>query len=173
MATLSTEQFQTLLATLTQTAQAAPPQQQNPPPAGCDPAALGPMPPCIFGSNKLTRLQKFEAWLEEAQNRMTYIGTTDETKKLILLRSWGGLELVNFMKTHAKIIFEAVPATDSEAEIPIDTYDQAIKKIKDELRKLVNRTMAMYQVFTTKQGDRSWMDYCILKISRTKHLSST
>ena len=32
-------------------------------------------------------------------------------------------------------------------------------KVKTELRKLVNRTMAMYQLKNTKQGDRSWMDY--------------
>jgi hypothetical protein len=90
---------------------------------------------------------------------MKYIGVTDDGKKVILLRSWGGEDLVKFMKTHAKIVFEAIPATDDTAAIPEDTYAQVITKVKDELRLLVNRTMAMHQLLTTKQGDRTWMDF--------------
>ena len=90
---------------------------------------------------------------------MKFLGVEQDEKKLILLRSWGGAELVKFMKSHAKVKFEVTPAVGETPAIAADTYDDAVKKIKDELRKMVNRTMAMYQLFTTKQGDRNWMDF--------------
>ena len=91
MATALTDaQLQTLITALTTnnnaTAAPAPPapaQVRN------DAAALGPMPPCTLGSNKMTRLQQFETWLEEAENRMHFIGVTEDEKKVRLLRSWG------------------------------------------------------------------------------------
>ena len=161
MTTLTDAQFQQLLATITQNAQPqpAPVATAASTTTGHDPNALGPMPPCIFDTNKMTRLTQFEHWLEEAENRMRFIGVADDDKKAILLRSWGGSELVQFMRTHAKVKFEATPASEGTAAVPADTYSGAVKKIKDELRKLVNRTMAMHQLFSTKQGDRSWMDF--------------
>ena len=77
MATFSNEQFQMLL-------EAIKPQTTN-----NNPAALGPMKPCILGPNKMTSLKHFEEWLEEAENRMTYIGTQHDPAKVILLKSWG------------------------------------------------------------------------------------
>ena len=152
MAALTEGQFQQLLAAIEPTpAQAAQPSH--------DPNALGPMPPCVLTSEKISRLRQFETWLEEAENRMKFIGVDQDEKKLILLRSWGGAELVKFMKSHAKVKFEVTPAEGETPAIAADTYDEAVTKIKDELRKMVNRTMAMYQLFTTKQGDRNWMDF--------------
>ena len=111
-------------------------------------------------SNKSTyRDKKNYPWFGYAENRMRYIGVGEDDKKVILLRSWGGSELVTFMKTHAKIDFEAIPATATALETPADTYAQTTKKTKDELRQLVNCTMAMHQLLTTKQGDCSWMNF--------------
>ena len=90
---------------------------------------------------------------------MKYIGVNEDGKTCILLRSWGGADLVNIMKSHGMVKFEETPAVDDTAAIPADFYDAAITKIKAELRKMVNGTMAMYQLFTTKQGYRNWMDY--------------
>ena len=133
MATLTEDQLQTLITALTaNTAPQHPPPQQPPPQAQVvnDASALGPMPPCILGANKMTRLQQFETWLEEAENRMKYLSVTDDTKKVILLRSWGGADLVKFMKSHAKVAFEAIPATDTTAAIQADTYKNVIDKIR-------------------------------------------
>ena len=63
------------------------------------------------------------------------------------------------MKTHAKIIFETTPATETTAAIPADTYKEVIDKTKKELQSLVNRTMAMHKLLTSKQGDREWMNF--------------
>ena len=153
MATLTAEQFQTLLETI---GTARGPATQAVP--RNNPAALGPMKPCIFGANKMMRLHQFETWLEEARNRMTYLGTTEDNAKIILLRSWGGADLVDHMKT-AKVKFEAVEATIDAAAIPRDTYEDVINKIKTELRSLVNKTMATHLLLTTKQGERGWKDF--------------
>ena len=78
-----------------------------------DPAALGPIRHCVLGNNKMLKLTMFNEWLEEAENRMAYIGTEDDKSKIILLKSWGGTDLINFMKAHAKINYHQ-PATDTE-----------------------------------------------------------
>ena len=96
MTTLTDGQLQTLIAALTANTAPAPqpePQSRN------DATALGPIPPCILGTNKMTRLQQFETWLEEAGNRMKFLSVTEDGKKVILLRSWRGTDLVQFMKT--------------------------------------------------------------------------
>ena len=81
---------------------------------------------------------------------MQFLSVTEDTKKVILLRSWGGAELVKFMKTHAKVKFEDTPAAGDTAAIPADTYKEVIDKTKQELQSLVNRTMAMHQLLTSK-----------------------
>ena len=139
MATLSEEQFKALLGSIG--------AKQN------NAAVLGPMKQFTLGTNKLTRLKHFEEWLEEAENRMTFIGTTDDTSKIILLKSWGGPDLVEFMKTQARVAFET---TDT---ITKDTYSEAIEKIKAEMQKLVNRTLVMHDLMTTKQGQKNWMEF--------------
>ena len=156
MATLTEDQFRQLLATIgaARTAPAADADQQP----RNHPAALGPMKQCTFGVDKMMMLHKFEKWLEEAENRMTYIGTTDDPSKIILLRSWGGSDLVDHMKL-AKVKFDETPAVGTTPAIPADTYDQIIAKIRAELRSLVNKTMAMHTLLSTKQGSRDWKDF--------------
>ena len=154
MATFTDDQFKMLLSAMTQVK-----QEPQPSTTRNDPSALGPMRTCDLGSNKITRLSRFEEWLEVAENRMAYIGTTDDASKVVLLKTWGGTELVDFMKTHAKINSKPKPATNTEPSIEADTYNECIKKVKDELRQLVNRTMAMYDLLTTKQGNQNWLDF--------------
>ena len=167
MATFTNDQFQQLLA---QMAQMNTNQQPLQPPGGenanppatmqrNDPSALGPMAPCTLGTNKMTKLTKFEEWLEEAENRIDYIGHQEDKDKVRLLKSWGGSELNEFIKTYVSIRTTAQPAEGDNPEIAADTYDQVVEKIKTELRKMVNRTMAMHDLLNTKQGTRSWMDY--------------
>ena len=51
---------------------------------------------------------------------MKFIGVNEDGKKLILLRSWGGADLVSFMKSHAKVKFAETPAVNDKAAIPTD-----------------------------------------------------
>ena len=129
MASFTPEQFQELLQAL------------RPQPTQNDPSALGPMKPFVLGTNKMTRLKRFEEWLEDANSRMQYIGTHDDAAKIILLKTWAGTELVEYMKIHAKVYFEAKPATDTDNAIAADTFNQIITKTKEEMRKSVNRTL--------------------------------
>ena len=142
MTTFTDDQFQTLLATL---AQGMKPVKAEETEARNDPAALGPMPACNLGTNKMMKLTIFEEWLEEAENRMNYIGSSDCRSKISLLKAWGGAELLEFIK-----------ANKIEAG---SSYEDYTKAIKDEFRKLVNRTMAMHDLLTTKQGTKKWMDF--------------
>ena len=121
MATFTNEQFQELLQAL------RPQSTQN------DPSALGPMKPFVLGTNKMTRLKRFEEWLEDANSRMQYIGTQENSAKIILLKTWAGTELVEYMKIHAKVHFEVNPATDTENKITADIFDQVITKTKEEM----------------------------------------
>ena len=148
MTTFTDEQFKALLVTII-----------KPQSGSNDPAALGPMKPFVLGSNKMTRLKHFEDWLEDAESRMKYIGTQDDAAKVILLKSWGGSELVEFMRIHAKVVFDKKPASDSQEALEPDTYEQVIQKTTLEMKRLVNRTMAMHDLLNTQQGDRGWMDF--------------
>ena len=113
------------------------------------------MKPLDMGPDKMHKLKRFNEWLEEAQNRMTYLGSETNEEKISLLRAWGGTDLVNFMKLHAKVQFDTIAAVGDEEEIPKDTYAQAITKIRLVLQSMVNRTLAMHELLTTKQGSRS------------------
>ena len=117
MAQLSETQFQALLATLTQSAAtqltevaksataealaATTPKtvtkQKN------DPSALGPMRQCALGSDKMRKLTLFDDWLEEAENRMEYIGTSTDKEKIILLKTWGGTEIKDLIKAQSSL----------------------------------------------------------------------
>ena len=63
------------------------------------------------------------------------------------------------MKLHAKVRFESIPADGETPEIPKDTYVNIIQKIRTELHRLVNRTLAMHELLNTKQGNRPWLDF--------------
>ena len=70
-----------------------------------------------LGPDKMRKLKNFNEWLEEAENRMNYIGTNNNDEKISLLRSWGGSDLVTFMKLHAKVNLETTPAHDGIEEV--------------------------------------------------------
>ena len=159
MASFTPEQFQELLQAL------------RPQPTQNDPSALGPMKPFVLGTNKMTRLKRFEEWLEDANSRMQYIGTHDDAAKIILLKTWAGTELVEYMKIHAKVYFEAKPATDTDNAIAADTFNQIITKTKEEMRKIVNGTLAMHKLIETKLKERPWM-HLIKNLENKAHILS-
>ena len=138
---MTDEQFKMLLATLKPSSE---PQHQT---NLKDPSALGTMRTFTMGTNKHSRLKLFDDWLEEAKNRMEYIGVSSDKDKTTLLKTWGGRDLVEFMKQSAKINFE------------IDSYDQIITKIREEMKRLVNRSLAMHNLLNTKQGSKPWMQF--------------
>ena len=95
------------------------------------------MKPFALGTNKMTRLKRFEEWLEDANSRMQYIGTKEDAAKTILLNTWAGTELVEYMKIHAKVHFEAKPETETDDAIPEDTFSQIITKTKKRCERVL------------------------------------
>ena len=193
MAQLSETQFQALLATLTQSAAtqltevaksataealaATTPKtvtkQKN------DPSALGPMRQCALGSDKMRKLTLFDDWLEEAENRMEYIGTSTDKEKIILLKTWGGTEIKDLIKAQSSLAnttnqkekvlksngnLEDISTNVHDNMPPLEeddtsSYKMLIDSIRAYLTKMVNRTMAMHQLMKTKQGSRPWNEF--------------
>ena len=150
----SADQFNQLLATLSggnvNKAASAP---RN------DPAALGPIRQCALGTDKMKKLNIFNEWLEDADNRMSYIGITSDKEKIILLKTWGGpeiVELIRLEKSHLNARAQAPQQGEAEQE---QIYEELIDKLRLYLSKMVNRTMAMHQLLSTQQGSRSWSEF--------------
>ena len=173
MANLSNEQFQQLLATMTKSAMDAAMslkknENTDTTPNRNDPAALGPMRQCLLGDDKMRKLTIFEDWLEEAESRMEYIGTSSDKEKLILLRTWGGQDIKELIKRQESIVektkVKTTPNDRNDQGMPVlegdtksgdtclDNYKDTIEAIRNTLMRNVNRTMAMHQLMTTKQG---------------------
>ena len=179
MANLSQEQFKLLLETMTQTAiqaAAATVKKQGDETGKTaitrnDPSALGPMRQCVLGDDKMRKLTIFDDWLEEADSRMEYIGITNDKEKIILLRTWGGQDIKELIKRQSSIVNKSVtikkeeesasedtPSLEGETE-PTDDYREMIESLRETLRRMVNRTMAMHQLMITKQGSMPWNSF--------------
>ena len=124
-----------------------------------DASTLGPMRPCEWGTDRMKRVKFFKDWKKEAEVRMKYLGEADEKRKLCLIQTWGGPELIEYMTRVAKVNFEDIPAVGDAGGITADTYTEAMEKVTKELAKHVNRTMAVYDLFNIKQDSLSWMEY--------------
>ena len=177
---MTQEQFKQLLDTMTQTAitavtSAARKQDeegsQTVTTKRNDPSALGPMGQCVLGDDKMRKLTIFDDWLEEAESRMEYIGIIDDKEKTILLRTWGGQDIKELIKRQSSIVGksatkkrdtdtsnEVVPKLEGDT-VTGGSYEETIEAIRETLRRNVNRTMAMHQLMTTKQGSMPWNSF--------------
>ena len=126
-------------------------------------SAVGPMEPCNLGIDKVKRLRNFQDWCKEAEAKITYMGITEDTRKVALLKSWAGRTFLNFWKKEARIHLEKIPripaagGQDEVPEIPADTYENIIKKTKVELLKHVSRDRSLTDLLQMKQGDNTWL----------------
>ena len=64
---------------------------------------MGPMRQCMLVDDKMRKLIIFDNWLEEAENRMSYIETDTDTEKIILLRTWGDQDINEIIKRQDSI----------------------------------------------------------------------
>ena len=115
--------------------------------------ALGTMCKCILGSNKMAQLRIFDEWLEEAASRMDYIGAPSDKDKVTLLKNWSSSELTDFMKASAKAKLEV------KGEDNADAFEEIVGMTREEMKRLANRSLAMHNLLTTRQGSRSWMEF--------------
>ena len=179
MATFSDEQFATLLAQVAEVgaqagaragaaavAQAVaalpavrPEAQLN---GGSGAAALvGQVPPCQLGKNKLKRYKKWRDWIKDCENKMTFMGITDDGKKISFIRSCAGPELTEFWDKEARIRFTAVPE-DIAHGIPAQaahTYEGMKTDSTASLLKYVNKDRAIIDLLRLEQGGRSFTEF--------------
>jgi len=116
----SAEQFETLMTVITNRPATA---ADTPAPNSTknDPAALGPIRQCSLGSDKMQKLNLFNEWIEGADNRMNYIGITEDKEKIILLKTWGGLEMIELIRTcnsHLNTHNNTQVANDGDTTLP-------------------------------------------------------
>ena len=57
-------------------------------------SAVGPMEPCNLGIDNVKILKDFQDWYKEAEAKITYMGITEDTRKVALLESWAGRTLI-------------------------------------------------------------------------------
>ena len=145
---LTQEQFEALLNRLA-------PQQNNQGLA----MAVGPMAPCQLGIDKTKRLRRYNDWLKEAESKMEVMGVTESRKKTALIKSWAGSELINFWETEARVVFRDVAAVGNAPAITADTYEEILNKTKAEILKHVNRDRSIIDLFNSKQGESTWMEF--------------
>lgn len=93
--------------------------------------------------------------MEDAENSMDYIVDRQDKEKIILLKTWGGLEMVELIRTE-KSNLNARPATAGEGE---PTYPETVERLPNYQAKMVKRTMAMHQLLSTQQGLRTWSNF--------------
>ena len=128
-------------------------------------SAVGPMEPCNLGIDKVKRLKNFQDWRKEAEAKITYMGITEDTRKVALLKSWAGRTLLNFWEKEARIQFVTIPRIEAAGgqaavpEIPADTFDNIIKKTKAELLKHVSRDRSLTDLLQMRQGEDTWMQF--------------
>lgn len=122
---------------------------------------VGQMPPCNLGRNKLTRYRKWKDWIQDAENKMTFMGLTTDPSKISFIRSCAGAELTEFWNKEARIRFTAVPADEARAIAAQDahTYEEIKDETKKALLKLVSRDRAIIELLRLEQGSRSFIDY--------------
>ena len=170
--TLSTEQFDALLAKLAEVGAAAGATAARdvvaglPAPGGATAnsgaaALVGQVPPCLLGKNKLKRYKKWRDWIKDAENKMTFLGIEEENKKISFIRSCAGAELTEFWDKEARIRFADVPAdtTNNIAAQNKHSYEEILKETKDAILKYVNRERAIIELLRLEQGARSFTEF--------------
>ena len=92
---------------------------------------------------------------------MEYIGVSNDKEKIILLKTWGGPEVIELIKLEqsALNIKSENAKNDADEETHETSYLELVEKLRTMVSKMVNRTMAMYQLLTTQQGSRTWTDF--------------
>ena len=162
---MSPEQFAELLATIRQPQeqQQQPQQQVNGGPGMAVGAAavVGQMSPCHLGKNKLKRYRKWKDWIQDAENKMTFLGLDTGASKISFIRSCAGAELTEFWDKEARIRFTAITADVARGiqAQAAHTYEEIKKESKDALLKLVSRDRAVIELIRLEQGSRSFLDF--------------
>ena len=131
---------------------------------------------CDLGSDPSKYLHTFNDWLEHHSLVADTVGIKD-AKKVELLLLWGGKRLreisvkagiVTATKAAEETAAATAAATAAGAAAPAavepTSYADAIKAIREECGRHVNRSAAMYALLHTEQGTRSFVDeYLVLQ----------
>ena len=68
-------------------------------------AVVGPMQPCQLGKDKIRRYKRWNDWIQDAENKMTFLNLNTNDQKIGFFRSCAGPELSDFWLKEARIRF--------------------------------------------------------------------
>ena len=88
----------------------------------------------VKGQDSAETLERLEDYVRRAQLVFTTADIKEEPKKKSLIQIWGGDVLM--------MLFEHVGKVQEK-----DTFDEAIKKIKEGLKETMNEVFPMYKLF--------------------------
>ena len=76
--------------------------------AGAGAAAVGQLPACNLGKDKMKRYKRWGDWRKEAESKMAFLGITMDSQKIAYIKSCAGAELLTFWEKEARVCLEAV-----------------------------------------------------------------
>ena len=101
----------------------------------------------VKGKDSAETLERLEGYVRRAQLVFTTADIKEELKKKSLIQIWGGDVLM--------MLFEHVGKVQEK-----DTFDEAIKKIKEELKATMNEVFPMSKLFhEMPQGNKKFTDW--------------
>ena len=124
-------------------------------------SVVGTMPPCRLGKDKLKRYKRWKDWIADADTKMSFLGITNEARKLSFIRTCAGPELTDFWIKEAQIRYTEIPAdpVTGAAAQAVHTYEEVLTETKEVILRLVSRDRAVIDLLRMEQGNRSFMEY--------------
>ena len=123
--------------------------------------AVGQLPPCRLGRDKMARYKVWADWLKDAESKMAVHNITSSAQRMTYLKSTAGAELTTFWETEARIRFEAVagnPDLGVVAQEP-HTYEEMITETKRALLAIISRDRAVIDLLRLEQGEKTIMEF--------------
>ena len=66
---------------------------------------MGPMHPCLIGKDKIKRYKQWGDWIQDAENKITFLKLMTNKQQVVFIRSCARAELSDFWTKEARIRF--------------------------------------------------------------------
>jgi hypothetical protein len=136
-------------------------QGPGPGAAGAGAAAVGQLPACNLGRDKMRRYKKWSDWRKEAESKMAFLGITQNSQKIAYIKSCAGAELLTFWEKEARVRFEGAAANEALGIVAQEaqTFNEIVTETERVLLAIVNRDRAVIDLLNISQGDKTVMEF--------------
>ena len=132
---------------------------------------MGPMQHCHLGKDKIKRYKRWVNWIQDAENKVTFLRLNTDKEKIGFIRSCAGAELSDFWTKKARIKFvkilpDGLRGLEAQAA---HTYQQINDESQTALLKLVSRDRAIIDLLRLEQGTQSSINF-LSEVEDQEHL---